>query len=823
MPDNNENGKEKLSVMEKVASFIVDRRNLFFLIFIIALIFSVFASSWTKVENDITTYLPESTETRQGLTLMNDQFVTYGSAEVMVSNITYQVAEELCSKIEEIEGVDSVDFDDTDEHYKDTSALFNVTFTGEADDQVSLDAMDSINKLLSDYDLYVSTEVGSDSSAQLDQEMQVVTMIAAVIIFLVLLFTSKSYAEIPVLGMTFGAAALLNSGTNFVLGTISFISNSVTIVLQLALAIDYAIILCHRYSEEHEKLPAREACIVALSKAIPEISSSSLTTISGLGALAFMKFGIGKDLAFVLIKAIMFSLLSVFTLMPGLLMLFSNLIDKTQHRNFVPKISAVGRFAYKTKWITPSVFLVLAVFGFVFSNKCPYAYGQSDLHTIRQNESKVVTQKIEDTFGSTNLAALVVPVSSYDNEAKLIDALEQYDQIDSVMGLSNIEAMDGYMLTDKLTPRQFSELIDLDYEVAEVLYAAYAADEGDYGDVINSLSSYSVPLIDIFMFLYDMVQDNYVNLDADLNSELEDVHAQLEKAQLQLSTDEYSRILVYLNLPEEGQETFDFLETIHDTMAKYYTKDYYIVGNTTSDYDLSSSFSTDNLIISILSVLFVIVILLFTFQSAGLPILLIAVIEGSIWINFSFPYLQDSNLYFLSYLIVSSIQMGANIDYAIVISSRYMDLKQKMPIREAIIETLNQAFPTIVTSGTILAAAGILIGILSTDGAISSIGICLGRGTIISIMLVMFVLPQLLLLGDIIIEKTSFTIKKPEKTRSLGTIIVNGYVRGNINGTVDGIVRGRIKGEVDAIIDTKNSTIEEDGATPESEVSDDHE
>ena len=463
------------------------------------------------------------------------------------------------------------------------------------------------------------------------------------------------------------------------------------------------------------------------------------------------------------------------------------------------------------------------MFGFVFSNKCPYAYGQSDLHTIRQNENKVITQKIEDTFGSTNLAALIVPVSSYDNEAKLIDALEQYDQIDSVMGLSNIEAMDGYMLTDKLTPRQFSELIDLDYEVAEVLYAAYAADEGDYGDVINSLSSYSVPLIDIFMFLYDMVQDNYVNLDADLNDELEDVHAQLEKAQLQLSTDEYSRILVYLNLPEEGQETFDFLDTIHDTMAKYYTEDYYIVGNTTSDYDLSSSFSTDNLIISILSVLFVIVILLFTFQSAGLPILLIAVIEGSIWINFSFPYLQDSNLYFLSYLIVSSIQMGANIDYAIVISSRYMDLKQKMPIKEAIIETLNQAFPTIITSGTILAAAGILIGILSTDGAISSIGICLGRGTIISIMLVMFVLPQLMLLGDIIIEKTSFTIKKPEKTHALGSVIVNGYVRGNINGTVDGIVRGIIKGEVNAVIDTKNSTIEEDGTTPESEVSDDHE
>ncbi len=813
--------EENESFMYKLATFIVDKRNLFFLLWIFALIFSVFARNWVSVENDITTYLPDSTETRQGLTLMDEEFTTYGSASVMVSNITYERALAISEEIEAIDGVSEAAFDDTEEHYKNSSALFSVTFEGEADDPISIDAMNEIREMLADYDLYVMGEVGVDTSAQLAEEMNVVTLIAAGIIILVLVFTSKAYAEVPVLLITFVAAALINMGTNFLLGTISFISNSVTIVLQLALAIDYAIILIHRYSEEHEKMAPREACITALSKAIVEISSSSLTTVSGLIALAFMQFGIGADLAMVLIKAIMFSLLAVFTLMPGLIMLFSGLIDKSVHKNFVPKISAVGKFAFATKYVIPPLFVVLAAAGFIFSNKCPYCYGTSDLETSRQSEQQIADRKVKDTFGSTNLAALIVPSGDYESEEKLIRRLEDYSQVDSVMGLANIEAMDGYVLTDKLTPRQFSELVDLDYEVAKLLYGAYAVNEENYGEVINGLESYGVSLIDMFMFTYDEVDKGYVTLDDELMDTLEDLHTQLEKAQLQLRSDDYSRILVYLDLPEEGDETFEFLSVIHDEAAKFYPADeVFLVGNSTSDYDLSTSFVNDNLVISILSALFVIIILLFTFKSAGLPVLLIAVIQGSIWLNFSFPYLQGSKLFFLSYLIVNSIQMGANIDYAIVISNRYMELKQEMPIKQAITETLNQAFPTIITSGAILAAAGALIGVLSSNGTISSIGVCLGRGTLISIILVMGVLPQILLLGDTVIEKTSFTIKKRERTQiSSGKIAVTGLVHGYVNGRIDAVVNGIIIGEVDAKIESRNAgELTDNPSVPEKEA-----
>ena len=242
-----------------------------------------------------------------------------------------------------------------------------------------------------------------------------------------------------------------------------------------------------------------------------------------------------------------------------------------------------------------------------------------------------------------------------------------------------------------------------------------------------------------------------------------------------------------------------------------------MVGNATSNYDLSTSFARDNVMISVLSVAFVILILLFTFQSVGLPILLILVIQGSIWINFSFPTLTNTNIYFMSYLVVTAIQMGANIDYAIVISTRYTEMKASFPPKTAIVKALNLAFPTVFTSGTILSSAAFLIGKISTEAAIVGIGECISRGTLISIFLVMFILPQILLVGDIIVEKTSFKLKAPVPAqRTAGTVYVNGRVRGRINGVVDANVHGVVHGEISALVGS--GTIEK---LPEEDPSDD--
>ena len=808
------NSEEKAgnSFMLKICAFIVDKRNLFFLIYAILCIFSVIARGWVGVENQLPKYLPATSETRQGLDLMEEQFTTYGSVKVMVANISYDQALLIQKDMENIEGVFSAEVDDSDKHYNNGSALFNITFDYDEKDNKCIELLDRVKEYFEPYDCYISTTLGDTQSELIAKEMSVISVIVVIVVVAVLVLTSQAYAEVPILLLTFGSAALVQLGTNFLLGTISFVSNSVTIVLQLALSVDYAVIFLNRYKEEHAQLPAREACVIALSKSIPEICGSSLTTIGGLVAMLFMQFGIGSDMGIVLIKAILLSLLSVFLLMPGIIMLFSGLMEKTKHRNFIPQIPFVGKFAYKTRYIIAPAFVVVIIIANRLSAKTPYVYGYSQITPPLTNEVQIAQNMQDDNFRSDNMVALVFPADDYDTEKKLIEDLLTDENVASITGLANTEALNGYTLTEKLTPRQFSELLNLDYEVAELIYTAYAVNDEDYAKVVNGLANYKVPLIDMFMFVYKEVDEGYVTLSDELMEKLKDADKMMNFAKKQLRGEEYSRILVYLTLPQESEETFAFIQKIHTYAEKYYDKDkIFVVGESVSQYDLKKCFAKDNTVTSVISILAVLVVLLFTFKSAGMPVLLIAVIQGCIWINFSFPAIEHDNLFFLGYLIVSSIQMGANIDYAIVIAGRYTDLRSTMGKRDAIIDTMNLSFPTIITSGTMLAVAGTLIGNMTSDCAIYGIGKCLGRGTIISILITMFVLPQILLVGDKIIELTAFVMNVPLQTKQrVGTMRIDGAIRGHIDGNIVGVIHGVVKGNVSAYIDIGNVTMMDD-------------
>ncbi len=805
--------KKSGGIFETIAAFVVDKRSLFFLLYIFAFIFCIFSAGWVQVENDVTTYLPEKTETRLGLIAMNENFVASGMARVMVENVTYETAVELSEKIAGVDQVMMVTFSDSPEHYKDACAVFDVNFAGAPNDPVTIEAMDAIRELLSPYDLYVDTTVGYDENAMLASEMAAILLVGVTIIIAVLISTSRAYMEVVVLMLNFGAAALLNVGTNFLCGKISFISNSIAVVLQLALAIDYAIILGHRFTDEHETKNARDSAVSALSKAIPEISASSLTTISGLMALGFMEFAIGLDMAIVLIKAIFLSMLCVFTLMPGLLVLFCPLLDKTRHKKLLPNITLVGKFAVKARRVLPPLFLLVLVGAFYLSSNCPYAYSYNDLRTPKMTERQHAYFKIKDTFGTSNMVALLVPAGDYEAEAQILKELEEMPQVKSTMGLSGIEALGGYTLTESLSPRKLSELTGLDYEIMQLLYSAYAAENNQLGAILSGMEDYEVPLFDMFFFLKEQMEANNITLPATGGMDIGSMLGQLDTAKSQMQSGDYSRMVIYLNLPEESQETFDFLTTIREVTGKYYEDDYYVVGNSTSSRDLSASFVKDNLMISLLSAFFVIVVLLFTFQSVGMPVLLILVIQGSIWINFSYPTIVGQPLYFLGYLIVNAIQMGANIDYAIVISSHYQEEKKVMPHKEAIVAAVNAAFPTVFTSGTIMASAGILIGTMSAQPVVAIMGMCIGRGTIISMILVLFVLPSFLVLGDSIINRTSFRIKglEPKVKTASGSLKLSGHVRGYVNGIIDAHITGTLKGDLNATLST-NCELTEEGA-----------
>ncbi|MCM1057946.1 MAG: MMPL family transporter [Firmicutes bacterium] len=806
----NEKGKKDESVMIKLSTLIVDKRKGFYLIFIMLILFSVASINKVSINNSLPSYLPETTETRRGLDLMEEQFTTYGTARIMVCNVTLDEAERIGERLEGLEGVSMMTFDGTEEHYHDMAALFDVTFDVETTDELAKERLDAALELLSGYDVYYSSEIGQEErdASDLDKDMILILVLAAVVIVAVLLFTSTTYAEIPVYLMTFVTAAILNKGSNFIFGEISFVTDSIAVVLQLGLALDYAIILCHRFIEEHEDKDAREAVIVALSKAIPEISSSSLTTVSGMVAMMFMQFRIGYDMGIVLAKAIVLSLVSVFFLMPGLLLTFAKAIDNTHHKSFVPKITAVGKLCVHTRFFIPPLLVAAVIVAMVLSGKTEYVYDMDSLESSRMSDNNFSVAMVEREFGKINQLAVMVPQGDYEKEGRVLRELEAMDEVASCMGLANIEAMDGYMLTEQLSPREFAELIDLDVEVADLLYSAYAVNGSNFGALLNGVSDYKVPLIDMFLFIYDQKESGNVTLEEDLEETLTNAYSRISIARNQLLGPEYTRFVLQLSVPVEGEETYATLEKIRNIAAKYYPyEDIVLAGNSTSDKDLSDSFGTDNTIITVLTALFVMIILLFTFQSAGLPVLLVLTIQGSIWMNFSLPYLQGNTVFFLGYLVVSAIQMGATIDYAIVITSRYMDLKTYMPIKDAIVETLNQAFPTIVTSGSVLVAAGFIISGVSSNAVVAEIGLALGRGTLISIALVLLALPQTLLMGDIIIQKTAFTLKR-ENLKALpagGRIYMSGHIKGYVNGVIDGEFSGVIDGEMGAVVRAKDT------------------
>ena len=798
------------NVMETIAQFIVDKRNLFFLIYIIAIIFCLFSMNWKKVETDVTVYLDETTETRQGLETMNEYFAMFSSARLMLANVTYDEAKEVYDQIVEVDGVTMVDFNNSEEYYRDAYALLSISFDGKDLDEETQQAVENIKEIVADYDYTLDTTVGYDQVADLAVQMMQIMGFAIVIILAALILTSTAYAEVPVLLMSFGAAALLQMGTNYMLGEISFVSDSVGVLLQLAMGIDYAIILAHRFSAERELLPAREACIKALSKAIPEITASSMTTMGGLLALSFMNFGIGQDLAVVLIKGVLLSLISVFTLMPGLLMIFSPWIDKTKHKKLLPDASFIGKFCVKSRWVITTIFAVLLVGAFFLSSNCPYTYSTTTLRRDNMSERQKAFFKVNDIFGTNNMVAILVPTGDYEAEAQILKEIEACEGVKSTMGLANTELMDGYMLTDALTPRELSEVLGMDYDLVEMLYTMYFMEDDQYGKLLD-MENVRVPIFDLFCYLKGTIDDIGLEMDGEMGEMLEMLDM-LDMAKEQLQTEEYSRMVVYLDLPDEGEDTYAFLEKIHDIADKHYDKPVYAIGNSAASRDLSSTFSTDNIIISVMSILLVMTVLLFTFKSAGLPVLLIVVIQGSIWMNFSFPWLMDTPLYFLGYLIVSSLQMGCNIDYAIVISSHYQEEKQHMSPTEAITVAINKAFPTVMTSGVIMASTGFLLGIISTEPTNAVMGECIGRGTLISMVLVLLVLPSILIIGDKLIERTSFVMKginvPVSEYEDFGTMRVKGHVHGWVEGIIEGEVDAVVYGRMHAAVLANNLSIE---------------
>ena len=753
-----DSSSQKPDIMVQISAGIIRWRFVIILIFLCAAVYCGLSLGKVRVNSDLTAFLSNETETRRGLTIMEENFVTFASEDIMVANVTYEMAESLAQQIREIVHVFSVSFDASPSHYSSASALLTVAYDCPDNTEEVREAKEQIRELLAPYDTYIYSMNMDNYSAQLASEMGGVIAIAAVVIVIILLFTSRSYFEVVIFFIVFVFAALLNMGTNFWLGEISTITHSIAIILQLALAIDYAIIFSHRYQDECLKVPSeREALTEALSKSIIEISSSSLTTISGLVALMLMQFRLGYDLGLVLSKGIVCSLITVFFLMPGLIMLFPGAIRRTGHKTLIPDITPWGKFLMRTKYVFVLLFLLLIPVAVFCSRHVTYAFNDHSVSELVYSESRAAMHKIENTFARSTSVVLLLPHENLEAEKAVYGEVKKLPEVKSVTALAGIQVGEEHVLTDLFTSRKFAELLEITQEESNLLFAAYGVHKEQYQAIFGTAEAYQVPLVDMFLYLFDLIDRGIVNLSEEQLKTVSDLRPQLDFALSQLRGETYNRIVVSADVPVEGEESIALVEDLRSIAEQYYPRgSVLVVGDITSARDLRSSYTGDSTLISLLTITFVFIILLFTFKTIVGSAILVFVIQGSIWINFTFPYLLHSVPSFVTNMIVSAIQMGATVDYAIVLMNRYLGLKSSLPRKEAMALAVNQSFATVLTSGSIMTIAGFLIGLRVSDVYVSHIGLAVGRGAFTSVILVLTVLPQLLVLMDKAIEKTSF-------------------------------------------------------------------
>lgn len=761
--------------LKKIPEGIVKLKWVFLVLFVALSIFGAVMIPHTKINYDLTGYLPAHCDSSTALELLKKEFDDKGMAYVMVKDVTPEKAGEIKTRLEKVEGVATVTYVES-MNYKNNSALYTVTLKDYDSTADAFDAVKGIIDALSDEKAYLSGQSAFSYYTKLETEQSIMKLGIAivVIILLVMLFTSKTYFELIVLILVFGAAMAINMGTNFLfVNGISYIANLVALVLQLALSLDYSIILLHRYMEERDNgEDAKTATVTALTKGLPEILSSSLTTVAGLAALMLMTLSIGAEIGLSLAKGIVVSMATVIFFMPALLVIFDKPIQKTRHKSFVPNVTKPARAIVKARKVIVPAFLLIAILAGVAQgfNKYSFNYNSGSL---------IVAPKkvIEETgFGTLNSLVVVVPKGDAEKERQLVKYVESFDLIDksqttalatiNVYSFIDPNTTEKLYLTDEVSKKDIGNLIDKipsDAGVNPLIIKPII--EGWFDDYVKNYlpegtkpSKAKVRLIDLLDFAvrekFDAIS-RFIGDDPEKLAYLEQVK-QISFAKANLESENYSRITFNINGGVEDDDVFELVKTLKTGVSDFY-EERYITGESVVCYEMSEYFMKDNLMVCLFTDLFILVILLITFRNISLPIILILAIQGGIFINFAIPFLSKTSISFIGYLIISAIQMGATIDYAIVLTNRYRGIRKDFTDRyDAMAAATNAVFPTILTSGVILTATGFVMSMLSS-GVVAQLGLLLGVGTLTSIIIVLFVLPSLLLVTEKVVDKTDFS------------------------------------------------------------------
>lgn len=713
-----------------IAGGIVRYRVWILLLLLFITVWSVPQISRTRINYDLTRYLSDSTMTRRALNVMETEFGSAEQLQIMFADQSEETVAGFIDQLNAMEEIRFVQYDPTENTVKKNGKNWScLTLTLRDCDTAAL--VSALRTMFPEAGKYW---VGGTSAQQLDVQRSVgseipgVMAIAVAIVLLVLLFSGHAWLEPLPLLVVFAVSILINMGTNFLFPDVSFITFAVCAILQLALSIDYAIMLLHTWNSFcDDGYSPEDAMTEALSQCFMRIASSALTTVAGLLSLLFMSFTIGFDIGLVLSKGILISMLCVFLLMPALTLLMKNALLRTRHKPLRLNGTRLGGWIWKYKKPL-AVFLILTVLcgAFLTANN---TYSFMVPNTLNGDDTGVIS----DVFGASNPLVLLVPGGNadtdYDMQRKLVERFREIRRPDGSPAIQEITAMvtTGEAALRYYTPAEVAEMTGTDQGLVSMFFLLNGFGSSVRADILlNAAGSIS--------------EDNQV---------ITGLKQQLDSAREIFIGEHYQRMILNPSFSVTDPDFNPCMEAILAAAENIYGNQYYVTGGPMSAYDIGKAFHSDLMKVNLITLLAILLIVILSFRSFLLPLLLVFVIEGAIWISMGLSRVFGQSVFFISYLICLSIQMGATIDYGILLSDQYrmIRLGGKLP-KEALQEALNKALPTVLTSGVILITAGFIIGIQCSIYYISSIGLLISRGALMSVLLVLLLLPALLSLFD---------------------------------------------------------------------------
>lgn len=672
--------------MEGYSNFIIKHRKSIILSFILLAAVSILMIFGVEINYKLTEYLPPSAQSTTAVEIMAEEFTqAVPNASVMAKDVSIPRALEIKEELQTIEGIEDIIWLDSmadlkaplelqdqsmvEGFYKNGNALYSVSITEGLETQ----AINGIHQLLGENGA-VSGEAAETSATQAATSGEVAGAVIIIVPFLllILVLSTGSWVEPLLFIAAIGTSIIINMGTNIFFGQISYITNSVSPILQLAVSLDYAIFLLHSFADYRKEYDDPELSMkFAIQKSVKAVAASALTTLFGFLALTFMDFGIGADLGLTLAKGIVISFICCMLLLPAITLASHKAIAKTQHREFLPSFKNINSFFSKLALPTLIIVLILTLPAFLGQQQVVFSYGNPDSPKSQFYKDAMA---IEDEFGKATVMAVLVPKGDVVKEYQLAQELETLDHVTGVMSFASTvgTGIPAEFLDESITSQFYSE--------------------------------------------------------------------------------NYARIILYTDTESEGDVAFATVEDIDDTISRHYDE-FYTAGQSSNLYDMKTVVASDNLLVNMVAIIAIFLVLLFTFKSAVLPVLLLFTIEIGIWINLSIPYFSGLPLNFLGYLVISTVQLGATVDYAILLTSYYLDNRKLMPQKQSIDKAMGDTFKSILMSAAVLTMAGAALNITSSNPIVAELGLLLARGTIFSLLMVLCLLPILLKIFDKPISK----------------------------------------------------------------------